>query len=113
MTHLIARFLTIVAAFALITTAFAGATAFAAEDQDGNGAVYTQTNAASGNAVLAFRRADDGTLTAAGSYPTGGVGSGARPRAQGAPALCGDGRWVFLLAARARDLAPFAVPHTG
>ena len=62
MTHLIARFLTIVAAFALITTAFAGATAFAAEDQDGSGAVYTQTNAASGNAVLAFRRADDGTL---------------------------------------------------
>ena len=109
MTHLIARFLTIVAAFALITTAFAGATAFAAEDQDGSGAVYTQSNAASGNAVLAFRRADDGTLTAAGSYPTGGLGSGVGLGSQGAVTLSQNGRWLFVVDAGSSDIATFAV----
>ena len=40
------------------------------------GAVYTLTNAATGNGVVAFRRATDGSLTAIGTYPTGGNGSG-------------------------------------
>ena len=35
------------------------------------GAVYTMTNSASGNAIEAFTRASDGTLTPAGTYPTG------------------------------------------
>ncbi|MET0383580.1 MAG: hypothetical protein ABW032_09185 [Burkholderiaceae bacterium] len=39
-------------------------------------AVYTMTNSGAGNAVLAFRRADDGTLTLLGSYATGGEGLG-------------------------------------
>jgi 6-phosphogluconolactonase len=38
--------------------------------------VYTMTNASAGNAVLAFRRGDDGMLTLLGSYPTGGKGLG-------------------------------------
>lgn len=39
------------------------------------GAVFTQTNNPAGNQVLAFNRAADGTLTPAGTYPTGGTGS--------------------------------------
>src|SRR4051812_18761272 len=34
------------------------------------GAVYTLTNAASGNGVIAFRRAVDGSLTGIGTYGT-------------------------------------------
>jgi hypothetical protein len=37
-------------------------------------AVFVQTNDPAGNAVLVYDRADDGTLSAAGTYPTGGNG---------------------------------------
>ena len=36
---------------------------------------FIQSNAASGNTVLAYRRGADGSLTPAGSYPTGGLGA--------------------------------------
>ena len=41
-----------------------------------DGAVFSMSNAPAGNSVVAFYRADDGTLTPAGSFPTGGTGSG-------------------------------------
>jgi DNA-binding beta-propeller fold protein YncE len=37
-------------------------------------AVFVQTDATAGNAVAAYDRAADGTLEAAGTYPTGGLG---------------------------------------
>jgi hypothetical protein len=40
----------------------------------GAGFVYVQTNEPERNRLLAFRRADDGTLTPAGGYETGGAG---------------------------------------
>ena len=40
------------------------------------GAVYAMTNDATGNSVVAFNRGANGTLTPAGSFPTGGRGSG-------------------------------------
>ena len=40
------------------------------------GAVYTMTNDPAGNAVLVFNRAEDGTLTAGGTFSTGGLGTG-------------------------------------
>jgi hypothetical protein len=43
-----------------------------------SGAVYVQTNAAP-NEVIAFRRADDGSLDRIGSVATGGVGDGSPP----------------------------------
>src|SRR5207244_5302396 len=45
-----------------------------------NPSVYTITNAASGNAVLAFHRAANGALTPAGTFPTGGTGTGGGAR---------------------------------
>jgi 6-phosphogluconolactonase (cycloisomerase 2 family) len=36
--------------------------------------VFVQTDGLSGNAVVAYDRAADGTLTLAGTYPTGGLG---------------------------------------
>lgn len=38
------------------------------------GAVYTMTNSVAGNAIEAYTRASDGSLTPAGTYPTGGDG---------------------------------------
>ncbi len=40
------------------------------------GQVYTMNNNPAGNAVLVYDRAADGSLTAAGSFPTGGLGTG-------------------------------------
>lgn len=45
-------------------------------------AVFVQSNQPSGNRVLVFDRATDGSLTAAGSYSTGGVGGTATPGTQ-------------------------------
>jgi 6-phosphogluconolactonase len=56
----------------------------------GKGAVYTLTNAASGNAVAVFDRANDGSLTPAGTVPTGGNGTGAGLGSQGAIVLAGN-----------------------
>jgi 6-phosphogluconolactonase len=63
----------------------------------GAGAVFTLSNDSAGNAVVVFRRAADGTLTAAGSIPTGGLGSGAELGSQGALALGDGGRLLFAV----------------
>ena len=58
------------------------------------GAVFAMTNQPTGNAIVAFRRASDGTLTPAGVFPTGGLGSGGGPdplRSQGSLILSGRG----------------------
>jgi len=39
-----------------------------------SGAVFVQTDNLAGNAIVAYRRAADGSLTMAGSYATGGMG---------------------------------------
>jgi 6-phosphogluconolactonase (cycloisomerase 2 family) len=50
-------------------------------------AVYTMTNAASGNAVLGFLRAADGSLSSmAAPFATGGIGTGSALGSQGAVA---------------------------
>jgi 6-phosphogluconolactonase (cycloisomerase 2 family) len=51
------------------------AAAGGAADVD-NGAVYAMTNSPSGNAVVVFDRAADGTLTKTGTFPTGGKSIG-------------------------------------
>jgi len=54
---------------------FAGTGASAAGFDEGTGhAVFVQTDNTAGNAVVAYSRAGDGTLTEAASYPTGGLG---------------------------------------
>ena len=70
-----------------------------AADRAQPGAVYTLSNAATGNVVLVFDRAADGTLAAAGAFPTGGLGTGGGLGSQGALVLSQGGR--FLLAVNA------------
>jgi 6-phosphogluconolactonase (cycloisomerase 2 family) len=66
-------------ASALAVAAFAAPAASAStishHDFDGaRGTVFVQTDNAAGNAVVAYDRAPDGTLTIAGTYATGGLG---------------------------------------
>jgi hypothetical protein len=68
-----------VGGLAVIAVAVVPGTAFAAMQAAGHspgqaGAVFVQTDAVSGNSVAVYDRAADGTLRAAGTYQTGGLG---------------------------------------
>lgn len=61
------------------------------------GVVFVQTNEPGGNKIDVFNRGDDGRLSLAGTYPTGGLGGVAAPgsesdhlASQGSLALAGD-----------------------
>lgn len=77
------------------------------------GYVYTETNAASGNSVLAFARAEDGTLSAIGSYPTDGLGTGNGLGTQGEVVLAGGGAWLLAVNAGSDDISLFSVGADG
>ena len=85
------------------------------EPMDGtsSGAVYVQTNAAP-NEVIAFRRADDGSLERIGSVATGGEGD-ATPhlQSQGSVTLTGDGQYLLVTNAATDDLSVFSVAADG
>ena len=72
-----------------------------------------QTNAAP-NEVIAFRRADDGSLDLIGSVTTGGDGDGTpHLTSQGSVVLTGDGRHLLVTNAATGDLSVFSVASDG
>ena len=77
-------------------------------------AVYAQTNDATDNEVLAYRRADDGALTLQDRYSTGGRGTG-EPHlpSQSSVALSDDGRWLLVVNPGSDELSVFAVEPEG
>ena len=77
------------------TFVFAGAAAGTAMASPG--AVFTETNAATGNAVQQFDRAGDGRLTPAGTFATGGLGLASPGGRQGAVVLSDDGDTVYAV----------------
>jgi len=91
-------------------TAFAGQ-AKADVSPSATSAVYTMTNSPAGNAIEAYNRADDGTLTVAGTYPTDGdggtLGSGH------AIAVSRDGRVVVNVNAGSDSISAFAATPEG
>jgi 6-phosphogluconolactonase (cycloisomerase 2 family) len=84
----------------------------AAQAADGPGAVYTLTNDRAGNQVLVWMRDMTGALTPAGSYLTGGTGSGDALGSQGALVLGDNGRFLFAVNAGSNDVSVFAI-HPG
>lgn len=76
------------------------------------GAVFTLSNSAAGNAVIAFGRSADGSLTPAGSFATLGNGTGAGLGSQGAVALSDDGRFLFAVNPASNSITSFAVDGT-
>src|SRR6188472_3846436 len=77
-------------------------------------AVYVQTNDAAANAIIAFRRTDDGRLASLGRYQTGGRGTG-EPHlpSQNSVVLSDDGRWLLVVNAGSDELSLFAVEPGG
>jgi 6-phosphogluconolactonase len=78
----------------------------------GKDAVYTSTNSASGNRVLALDHSGSGALSPAGSFATGGTGTGSGLGSQGALALGGGGRFLYVVNAGSDSISAFSVrPH--
>jgi 6-phosphogluconolactonase (cycloisomerase 2 family) len=76
------------------------------------GGVFVTTNAASGNAVVAFARAADGALTPGGTFSTGGVGIGGTldPLAsQSALVLSENDQRLYVVNAGSNSISTFAV----
>ena len=104
-----ARVAVLAAAFLALAAWLTGAAA-----AEGNaGAVYTITNQVAGNAVAVFDRGADGALTAAGQYPTGGLGSGGGLGNQGALALSNGGRFLFVVNPGSDDVSSFRIKPGG
>jgi len=80
--------------------------------QHAEGAVFTMSNAAAGNTVLAFHRLQDGSLEDAGEYPTGGLGSGASLGSQGSVTLSEDGHYLLVVNAGSDEISSFSVRGT-
>src|SRR5215210_1681932 len=104
MRRVLAPILFAVAALVAAGAAFAGPSP---------GAVYTLTNAASGNAVAAFDRAPDGTLSTQGTFPTGGLGTGSLLGSQGAVVLSENGKRLFAVNAGNNSISELKVRGDG
>ncbi|MEO5818137.1 MAG: beta-propeller fold lactonase family protein [Gemmatimonadaceae bacterium] len=78
-----------------------------------HGAVYTMSNDASANAVLAFTRHADGTLGPAVAFSTGGAGTGAGLGSQGSLVLDADARLLFAVNAGSNEISSFRVNGAG
>jgi 6-phosphogluconolactonase len=85
----------------------------AAASQAAFGAVYTLTNAASGNEVLVYNRSSDGSLAFQGAYGTDGLGSGAGLGSQSAVTLSHDNHLLFAVNAGSNEISSFAVTERG
>ena len=77
------------------------------------GAVYTMSNDARSNAVIAYSRGGNGALSEAGVYPTGGSGTGAGLGSQGSVVLSKNGRWLLAVNAGSNDVSVFRVSRQG
>jgi len=85
-----------------------------ADEQTGiNGAVYTMSNATSGNAILRFQRKSGSALVATGSFSTGGVGTGGGLGNQGALITDQSKRWIYSVNAGSNDISVFSVKPEG
>jgi 6-phosphogluconolactonase len=77
------------------------------------GQVFTMSNATTGNTVLSFGRAADGSLHAAGTFATGGTGTGAGLGNQGGLALDRDGNTLLVVNAGSNEISAFQVSASG
>jgi 6-phosphogluconolactonase (cycloisomerase 2 family) len=85
-------------------------------DPNADGAVYSLTNAADGNSVIAFHRGADGSLARIGAFPTGGLGVGGTvdPLAsQFAVVLSARHDALFAVNAGSNQLSSFRVEWDG
>lgn len=75
--------------------------------------VFISTNATAGNEVLAFAPSEDGALALVERLPTQGQGTGAALGSQGAVALSGNGRYLFVVNALSSSVSTFELGRHG
>ncbi|MFG2847084.1 beta-propeller fold lactonase family protein [Kitasatospora sp. NPDC048296] len=92
--------------------AVAGAPGVASASTGRAATVYTLSNSAAGNSVLAFRDVH-GVLAPAGSYPTGGLGSDAGLGSQGAVVPADHGRILLAVNAGSDSVTSLRVAEDG
>lgn len=76
------------------------------------GGVYVSTNSASGNAVVAFARFENGALAKIGEFETGGVGTGGGVdplQSQGALVVSDNHKRLFVVNAASNSISTFGV----
>ena len=94
----------------LFTLAFSGKPALAQNDLT-QGAVYVQTDGVLGNQIIAFFRHSDGTVTEAGRFATGGLGTQAHGISAGSVTLAtvGGAQLLFVTNQGTNDISVFTV----
>jgi 6-phosphogluconolactonase (cycloisomerase 2 family) len=100
-----------------IAIVFGFANAGMAKDVDSHDAkaVFVMTNAANGNEIVAYRRADNGMLQQSRKFYTGGRGSGGLIdplESQGSLTLSQDRSFLFAVNAGSGDISVFRVHHS-
>jgi 6-phosphogluconolactonase len=75
--------------------------------------VYTLSNQANGNKVLAYRRAGNGMLTYAASYGAGGNGTGGGLGNQGAVILSNEKKILLAVNAGSNSISSFRIKSSG
>ena len=103
------KLIPVVCLVAMGTFAFTQNPAFA---EDGTGAVFVMTNAASNNQIETYTRHEDGSLTWTGAVATGGNGSGGAIdplHSQGSLTLSADHRLLIAVNAGSGTVSSFAV----
>jgi 6-phosphogluconolactonase len=104
----------IAAAIALAAAASASAGDWGfTQPHQGPRAVYTQTNASTGNEILVFRRAQNGDLQLAATVATRGIGTDGGLGNQGSLLLRRDGRRLYAVNAGSNDISVFAARSHG
>lgn len=109
--NILACILTLTAVGALCHRCFGNAQGLQPHNRPG--ALYTMTNGAAGNSILAFHRTAEGTLIPAGMFSTGGRGTGAGLGNQGGVVLTHDNRWLFAVNAGSDQVSVFRVRRIG
>ncbi len=89
------------------------APAYSVSDAATVGQIYTLGNGTTSNEVLVFNRAVDGSLTPAGSFATGGTGTGTGLGTQGSLAFANGGRVLLAVNAGSDQLSSFLVRGNG
>jgi 6-phosphogluconolactonase len=75
--------------------------------------LYTLSNDAANNEVLAYQWNERGTMQASAQYPTGGVGTGQGLGNQGALALSPNQQFLFAVNAGSNDVSVFRIDGAG
>ena len=75
--------------------------------------IYTNDNSNAGNSILQYTTGPNGALTSAGTFSTGGTGTGSALASQGAIAVTQNGHWLITVDAGSNQVTVFHINPDG